>query len=473
MESNNIDNNTKNDFKIKEIKIDDALGPGTLIISKKYFDKFVFDKSIETNHSFRIGEANRAPIKKELHEIIFINTDKNRIDLRNKIKINISNSINKIKINSEFFCCSSLRKFSIIKDNNGLDKCEKSLEKCFENKYVRQIIVLDNKNIVANISPNLISFYPYKISKYEKFFNNLNKYYDVLDLCKLSNNSFCFVSIADKYDYSSGLALSMFNEDFYSKEIFLKKLKPNNNLCNHILFRINDDNLVIIGLSSFIIFNIKNFEITTIVETDEILCSLKFTKGDPNLQIYEYFALIIKKNKTFYLKIYRFFDEILEESPEFNLKEYSSVIKHLFDIFKIKKEIKENIPKNDIDINMESDSDSDIEINILHESDNDNDKDSEILFKPFKLYKINNNDDVIGIEEDENMILNLYEAKEKESTFKNHKNFKNVKEVSFDMNYDIKSNGNVILIIGINYFSEDSKRLFSLLEINLDKIEFH
>lgn len=124
MESNNIDNNTKNDFKIKEIKIDDALGPGTLIISKKYFDKFVFDKSIETNHSFRIGEANRAPIKKELHEIIFINTDKNRIDLRNKIKINISNSINKIKINSEFFCCSSLRKFSIIKDNNGLENAK-------------------------------------------------------------------------------------------------------------------------------------------------------------------------------------------------------------------------------------------------------------------------------------------------------------------------------------------------------------
>jgi hypothetical protein len=91
------------------------------------------------------------------------------------------------------------------------------LNKCFEKKYVRQIIVLDNKNIVANISPSLISYYKYNKSKYDKFFNNLNKYYTIIELYKLNNNSFCFLSLKNLWG-ESPMILVIFEENFASKE---------------------------------------------------------------------------------------------------------------------------------------------------------------------------------------------------------------------------------------------------------------
>ena len=44
-------------------------------------------------------------------------------------------------------------------------------------------------------------------------------------------------------------------------------------------------------------------------------------------------------------------------------------------------------------------------------------------------------------------------------------------DITFDINYDIKNNGNIIFIFGINFFSLN-KRLVAIFEVNLDNLEY-
>jgi hypothetical protein len=149
-----------------------------------------------------------------------------------KIKdINICKSFNKIKIGNEFFCISEEAQFNILNYDNALVNSEKSLNNCFEKKYVKQIIVLDNKIILANISSTLISYYNYNKSKYDKFFNILNKKYNIVELCKLNNNSFCFLSGNDWVE--SPMILVLFDENFANKEKEIKNINRNEEISNH------------------------------------------------------------------------------------------------------------------------------------------------------------------------------------------------------------------------------------------------
>ena len=445
-----------NNLIIKEIKIENEYEIGTIIISPITFDKFLFE-----NYNFGIKK------------ILLLKENENGFDLvKNKNEdIYIYKSFNKIKIENELFCISGNGQFSILNYDKPLNDSEKSLYNCFEKNYLRQIIVLDNKNIVANISSHLISYYKYSKSKYDKYFNNINKYYKIIDLCKLNNNCFCFLSKSEWEE--SPIILSMFNENFACKEIQIRNIKKNEEISNHILFRINNDNLVIIGESGFIILNISNFEIVTIIETYPIYCSLKFTKENPNLEIYEYLAIIVKKNNTFFLQIYKFIDNNFEVSNEFNLCEYSSQIKKFFDEnFNV---IKKNDENDNIDNNGYGP-----DINKFSNS-------NEILNNRLKSDKITNIKEPHDVNPTQLKIFNFFNNKkkkededEKEKKYEQNKT-KDQKEIieyfdfcliNFDMNYHIRNNGNILLIIGINSFKK-KKRLITLLEIDLSKIQFH
>ena len=353
-----------NNLVIKEIKIENEYEIGTLIISPNAFDKFVFEND-----------------KYEINKILLLKENENGFVLTNKKSkgINIIKSFNKIKIENEFFCLSGKDQFNILNYDKALNDSEKSLNKCFEKKYVRQIIVLDNKNIVANISSSLIGYYNYSKSKYDKYFNNLNKYYTIIDLCKLNNNNFCFLSGSDWSNRS--MILSIFDENFASKQQEIKNIKRNDKISNHILFRINNDNLVIIGESGFIILNIQNLEIVTIIETYPIYCSLKLIKENPNLEIYKYLAIIIKKDNAFFLKIYKFIDNNFEESNEFNLYEYSSQIKKF-----LKENLKKSVEKKENDENDD-----------IYNSDSDNDNDNDRNIKEILINSFNNNKTLITL----------------------------------------------------------------------------
>jgi len=445
-----------NNLIIKEIKIENEYEIGTIIISPITFDKFLFE-----NYNFGIKK------------ILLLKENENGFDLvKNKNEdIYIYKSFNKIKIENELFCISGNGQFSILNYDKPLNDSEKSLYNCFEKNYLRQIIVLDNKNIVANISSHLISYYKYSKSKYDKYFNNINKYYKIIDLYKLNNNCFCFLSKSEWEE--SPIILSMYNENFASKEIQIRNIKKNEEISNHILFRINNDNLVIIGESGFIILNISNFEIVTIIGTYPIYCSLKFTKENPNLEIYEYLAIIVKKNNTFFLQIYKFIDNNFEVSNEFNLCEYSSQIKKFFDEnFNV---IKKNDENDNIDNNGYGP-----DINKFSNS-------NEILNNRLKSDKITNIKEPHDVNPTQLKIFNFFNNKkkkededEKEKKYEQNKT-KDQKEIieyfdfcliNFDMNYHIRNNGNILLIIGINSFKK-KKRLITLLEIDLSKIQFH
>ena len=456
-----------NNLVIKEIKIENEYEIGTIIISPITFDKFVFEND-----------------KYEINKILLLKENENGFVLTNKKSkdINIIKSFNKIKIENEFFCLSGKDQFNILNYDKALNDSEKSLNKCFEKKYVRQIIVLDNKNIVANISSSLIGYYNYSKSKYDKYFNNLNKYYTIIDLCKLNNNNFCFLSGSDDWKDSS-MILSIFDENFASKQQEIKNIKRNDKISNHILFRINNDNLVIIGESGFIILNIQNLEIVTIIETYPIYCSLKLIKENPNLEIYKYLAIIIKKDNYSFLKIYKFIDNNFEESNEFNLYEYSSQIKKfLKENLKKNVEKKENVENDNINNNdFDNFNDNDIVKDFDSDNDFDNVNDNDIVNDFDSDNDININKFIEKYNEKKKEVEDEKEKKDEQNKAKDEKNeIKDQKEneyfdfchINFDMNYHIRNNGNIILIIGINLFNLN-KRLITLLEIDLNKIQFH
>ena len=258
------------------------------------------------------------------------------------------------------------------------------------------LIILDNKNIVANIGKEIISFFEYKDLKYEKFFNNINKYFTIIGLLKLDNNKFCFLS---ELEFNK-LKLITFNEDFRTEEITLKYINCNKHTINNIIFKINKDYIVIVGFSRFVIFSLKYNEIVTVVETDIIISVLNITLNNPELEEYEYMALITMKEDNFYFQIYQFKNP-MQKSKIINLNELSID----FQIFMV-------------------------------------DKMNELKYV---------NDDSFDIEP---LTFNLFED-----------------SVAFDMNYDIKNNENIVIIIGINSFKA-KKRLLMILDVNLQNFQF-
>ena len=283
------------------------------------------------------------------------------------------------------------------------------LKSCFGNENIRYLIVLDNKNIVANVDSSKLGFYNFTNSKYEKFFNNINKYYQIYGILKLDNNEFCFLSSKEK-NYSN-LIISKFNEDFYSIEKNLKEIACSEKDINNLFFKISKNYIVIVGSNNFAIFNINNFEISTIIETNNIINSLNINTKNLGREEYEYMALITRKMNDYNLQIYKFDNNSIKGVNEIKLIEYSE--------------------KEDINF----------------QEDNNNNKRKEI-----KYYLLNMED------------ITDYFLKSKFDEMGEY-------DISFDINYDIKNNGNTTFVIGINYFSL-KKRLVAIFEVNLDNLEY-
>ena len=121
-------------------------------------------------------------------------------------------------------------------------------------------------------------------------------------------------------------------------------------------------------------------------------------------------ALITEKNKSYYLQIYKFNNNAIKGVNEIILIDYSE---------------KE-------------------EINIQEDNNNK---------RKIKKYNLLNNEDLT------------------EYFLKSKCDFIGELDITFDINYDIKNNGNIIFIFGINFFSLN-KRLVAIFEVNLDNLEY-
>ena len=334
-----------------------------------------------------------------INKLIIIDSSRNNDYFVNELNVYEKDTyIKKIIFeNKSYLYFFKSNRLYLTNDDINYEQTENKSFSIFKNKNIRYLIILDDKNIVANIGKEIISFFEYKDLKYEKFFNNINKYYTIIGLLKLDNSKFCFLSIFEL----NKLKLLTFKEDFTSEEITLKYIKCNEHTINNIIFKINKDYIVIVGFSEFIIFSLKYNEIVTVVETDIIISVLNITLNNPELEEYEYMALITMREDKFYFQIYQFKNPI-QKSKIINLNELSID----FQIFMV-------------------------------------DKTDEI--------KYINNDDPFGINP---LTFNLFED-----------------TIAFDMNYDLKNNENIVIMMGINSF-KTKKRLLMLLDVNLKNFHF-
>ena len=384
---------------ISNIKILDSFRIDTICISPK-----TFTKNICLNN------------KHEINKIILFNED-NIDDEYFMDKLNLNNSdkyINKIAFDKNYLFLSNSNLLYEINDNvhnKIFGRTNNLLKSCFKNENIRYLIVLDNKNIVANAGENKICFFNFVNGKYEKFFNNINKYGEIIGLLKLDNNEFCFLS--KKYDGFP--IISKFDEGFYSVEKTLTSITCNENNISNLIFKISNKYIVIVGSNNFAIFNVKFFEINTIIETDEIISSLNMNWKNLNKDEYEYMALITRKDKNYNLQIYKFEDNSIKGVDKINLIEYSS----------------EEYFENTID-------------------ENNNEKKEKKIKEKYILLKRKDITEFI---------------------LKSKTDFFEQSGISFDINYDIKNNGNIIFIIGINCFPL-KKRLVALFEANLENMNF-
>ena len=384
---------------ISNIKILDSFRIDTICISPK-----TFTKNICLNN------------KHEINKIIFFNED-NIDDEYFMDKLNLNNSdkyINKIALDKNYLFLSNSNLLYEINDNvhnKNFGRTNNLLKSCFKNENIRYLIVLDNKNIVANAGENKICFFNFVNGKYEKFFNNINKYGEIIGLLKLDNNEFCFLS--KKYDGFP--IISKFDEGFYSVEKTLTSMTCNENNISNLIFKISNKYIVIVGSNNFAIFNVKFFEINTIIETDEIISSLNMNWKNLNKDEYEYMALITRKDKNYNLQIYKFEDNSIKGVDKINLIEYSS----------------EEYFENTID-------------------ENNNEKKEKKIKEKYILLKRKDITEFI---------------------LKSKADFFEQSGIFFDINYDIKNNGNIIFIIGINCFPL-KKRLVALFEANLENMNF-
>ena len=82
--------------------------------------------------------------------------------------------INKIAFDKNYLFLSNSNLLYEINDNvhnKIFGRTNNLLKSCFKNENIRYLIVLDNKNIVANAGENKIGFFNFVNGKYEKFFN--------------------------------------------------------------------------------------------------------------------------------------------------------------------------------------------------------------------------------------------------------------------------------------------------------------
>ena len=383
---------------ISNIKILDSFRIDTICISPK-----TFTKNICLNN------------KHEINKIILFNED-NIDDEYFMDKLNLNNSdkyINKIAFDKNYLFLSNSNLLYEINDNvhnKIFGRTNNSLKSCFKNENIRYLIVLDNKNIVA-AGEIKICFFNFVNGKYEKFFNNINKYGEIIGLLKLDNNEFCFLS--KKYDGFP--IISKFDEGFYSVEKTLTSITCNENNISNLIFKISNKYIVIVGSNNFAIFNVKFFEINTIIETDEIISSLNMNWKNLNKDEYEYMALITRKDKNYNLQIYKFEDNSIKGVDKINLIEYSSVEYFEYTI-----------------------------------DENNNEKKEKKIKEKYILLKRKDITEFIS---------------------KSKTDFFEQSGISFDINYDIKNNGNIIFIIGINCFPL-KKRLVALFEANLENMNF-
>ena len=213
-----------------------------------------------------------------------------------------------------------------------------------------------------------------------------------------------------------------FYEDFSSEEKKIEKEPPIDIIKNNILFKINKNKVIIIGKNEFIIFDVNHLEINTIFEVGLICSVLPFNDGiitnnDDNC--YNYMAVILYEKQNFYLKIFSHLnDNNIKEIDKINLVEYSSEFEALIDDNSIFDYFKINIKEQ---YKMHTDK--------------------------YLYINLNNNN---------------YDNIRKNNT---HINF------YFDMTYDLKNNGNIILII--NFIrSWGNKKLTILLEIDLKNFPY-
>ena len=330
------------------------------------------------------------------------------------------NSITKISLNNKdylFISKENKNELFLIKDNYIDLKEEKFFSDELEKDIIQQLLILDNGNIIAKVDSNKISYYEKKENnlKYKKFFNNINKYGKVLGICKLSNNRFCFVSSSSmREDSNTMMVFDLFNEDLTNVQKKIEMLPPIDNIRNNLIFKSNNDKIIIIYRTGFISFNINTSKIDTIFNTGLICSFLQFhNKLDKiNEDFYKYFALIIYEKDNFFLKIIKL-DDCIEETEKINLAEYSNEFEAVID-------------------------------------------DNQIL----DFYKENEK----GKSKKREMINFYYDY-----NFLQNENKK--KELFFDMNYDIKNDNNIILIINfIRLYSK--KKLTIILEIDLNTIQF-
>lgn len=329
--------------------------------------------------------------------IIFIDFNQENLNFSNHLEFNDNiNSLSRITLENKkylFIAKSTINELYLIQDNNKFIKKENTSFECFEDKSIQQLVILDNKNIVSIIDSIKISFFNYKNSKYVKFFNNLNKDGIILGLLKLPNNKFCFLSYTFK-----GMAFILFNEDFSSKYKEIQKDPPIRIVKNNIMFKINKNEVMIIGKYEFFIFDINYFEICQIFKVGLICSILPFNNGKIRdiENIYNFFTIIFYENEKVYLKIFKYLKNVIKETEKINLIEYSAEFEALID---------------------------------------------------------------------DNSILDYLKKEEENLNEDYQRNF------FFDMAYDLKNNGNIILII--NFIrSWGNKKLTILLEIDLNNLQF-
>ena len=267
----------------------------------------------------------------ETKEILFCDFNNGIYNLYKKLSFDDNiYSLSKISLNNKeylFISKNKKNKLYLIEENYKNLKEEIFGSEKFENDIFEKLEVLDNNNIVAKADIKLAYYEKKNNLIYQKFFNNLNKFDTVLGICKLSNNGFFFISSSH-----TKIIFVLFNEDFTSIEKEIELRRPLENIKNNIMFKYNNDKVIIIHKNGFIIFDVKSYEINTIFNTGLVCGVLPFNSklNEINKDYCKYLALIIYENKQFFLKIINL-DNNIEETEKINLAEYSSEFEALID----------------------------------------------------------------------------------------------------------------------------------------------
>jgi tRNA G10 N-methylase Trm11 len=197
------------------------------------------------------------------NQIIIYDLIKNGNNLDNELVFaNNIISINKITMDNKnylYFILGNKNELYLIEKNENLKNVEIASFKPFENEKINRIIILDNKNIVAVVDGNKLSYYEYKNEQYTKLFNNINKFNAIYELNKFQNNSYYFLT----FNENLNIEMILFNEDFTSIEKEISVKRPIRTFRNNKLFKINNNRVVIIGNKEFIVFNLISFEVQT------------------------------------------------------------------------------------------------------------------------------------------------------------------------------------------------------------------